>query len=390
VSEQASTNDQILSEQQTFQVYLVEDSATLEQLAEKWGGLKVLAIDTEFERRTTYFAKLALVQIFDGRAIYLIDPLEVECPQTLRDVFVSENIVKILHSSKEDIEVLYTSWQCELNNLFDTQIAYHFQYGEVSIGYAKLVEDFTGVHVSKHQTQSDWIKRPLSSAQLKYAAMDVIYLIKIFERLRNELQENNLYSLFVKECQETSLSSRTRIDSFANYREAKDVWQLSEIDLGLFRQLFDWREQKAKVEDITRNHIIRDQEMVEIAKSKPDSINQLKEVSDIHPRSIRRYGVDWLQIVEHWQVGEKKALPKVLNPRDVEQLKALSSNLETVVKSAAKQLNIPVTLLMSKRIIRKLAYALITDTSMPLNWSGWRKSLLHDAVESKKQQIVNI
>ncbi|MBV1909682.1 MAG: HRDC domain-containing protein, partial [Kangiellaceae bacterium] len=285
----------------TIPVLMIEDTASLDAIAKIWLDAAVLAIDTEFERRTTFFAKLALVQIFDGQSIYLIDPLKVDCPLSLKEVFSSTKIIKVLHSSKEDLEVLFTAWNCKLRGLFDTQIAYHMIHDEVSIGYAKLVETFTGIAISKQQTQSDWTIRPLSTAQLEYAANDVVYLIEIYRLLECNLVEKNHAHLYREECDEICEQSIRRVENLADYRDAKEVWLLSELELSLFKVMFDWREKLARTENRTRNHIIKDQELVSLVKIKPNSIGQLKAVESIHPRSIRLYGELWLDLVQNWK-----------------------------------------------------------------------------------------
>ncbi len=163
----------------------VDSSEELKKIVKEWLKLEWLAVDTEFERRTTFYAKLALVQIYDGRQIYLIDPFEVDCPLELRKVFESPAVIKIFHSSKEDLEVLYTAWDCRIQGLFDTQVANSFLTGEISLGYAKITEIVTGIFVDKQETTSDWVKRPLGEKQLDYAAKDVLYLPEIYQVLKN-------------------------------------------------------------------------------------------------------------------------------------------------------------------------------------------------------------
>lgn len=329
-----------------------------------------------------------MLQVYDGDAIYLIDPLVASCPDSLKSVLENPKIIKIFHSSKEDLEVLYTSWKCKISGLFDTQVAYNFLHSELSIGYAKLVEQLTGEFVSKQQTNSDWTKRPLSSEQLNYAAKDVLYLIDIFHLLERELTNNSYRKYFIAECEEYCLSASLRIDAIADFREAKDVWQLNEIDLGLFKQLFNWREIKAKQDDRTKNHIIRDQGLVHLSKIKASSTNQLKAIDDLHPRSIRLYAKEWFDIIAQWQASDKQSIPVVVNPRDVKQLKQLATILESIVKSTAKQYHVPNTLLLSKRLIRKLAYAILTGEQKPVQWQGWRKKLLEDAVKKQAELFI--
>ena len=215
-------------------------------------------------------------------------------------------------------------------------------------------------------------------------------MIEIYQTLTAKLKVNSFLSLFEKECSEICETSIARIDTLADYREAKEVWSLDCTELSLFKLLFDWREHKAREENRTKNHIAKDQELVEITKKKPESIRKLKEIESLHPRSVRLYGQEWLEITKEWQASDKPVLDKVVNPRDVKDLKALSSELESLVKSAAKQLKIPATLLFSKRMIRKLAYSLLTGNSLPKGWSGWREALLNEAVEAKKKQFVNL
>ncbi len=373
-----------------MQVYVIEDFDELDKLASTWLKKEYLAVDTEFERRTTFFAKLALVQIYDGDAIYLIDPLQIDCPDRLRQVIENPRITKILHSSKEDLEVLYTSWNCQLAGLFDTQVAYSFINDALSIGYAKLVEELTGHFVSKQQTNSDWIKRPLSNEQLSYAAKDVLYLFEVFDQLRVQLQDKKYQAYFQAECEEYCSGAVIRVNTPADFRDAKDVWQLNETDIGLFKLLFDWREQKAKSDDRTKNHIIRDQGLVHLTKIKADSTNQLKGIQDLHPRSIRLYADEWFDIISNWKSSKQQSLATVANPRDVIQLKALSNELEVVVKSVALSHQISHTLLLSKRLCRKLAFSILTDGAAPIQWSGWRKKLLENPIKEKAKLYIRV
>ena len=162
------------------EVKWIDDNQTFAGLAQSWRSLPYLALDTEFERRTTYYPKFALLQIYDGQSIYLIDPLKVECCDAFRELMADPQVDKILHSVKEDLEVLFYSWQCQLQGLFDTQVAYAFTNGEASMGYARMVAEMCDITLAKEATQSDWLKRPLSAVQLDYAAKDVLYLPFIY------------------------------------------------------------------------------------------------------------------------------------------------------------------------------------------------------------------
>jgi ribonuclease D len=370
-------------------VVYIENNQDFESVASTWLDLPMLAIDTEFERRTTFYAKLALVQVFDGQTIYLIDPIKVTCSVSFKKAIESPHIIKILHSCKEDLEVLYTEWDCKLSSLFDTQVAYQFNTQELSIGYAKLVEELTSNKVDKQQTNSDWTKRPLTKAQLEYAAIDVIYLFQCYQILNGKLKGQNYLPFFVEECSELCSGAIARVDNCADYRDAKDVWHLNGVDLSLFKVLFEWRERVARTENRTKNHIIRDQGLVQMAQNKPDSINKIKNINDLHPRSVRLYAEAWLSIIKQWREGSPKTLETVPDPRDVDGSKAFSSAIEKVVKQVAQEQQVSPTALLSKRMIRKLGYALSTKSTPPLAWQGWRKRLLLESVQEISKQFVN-
>lgn len=360
----------------------------LTAIVAQWSDLEWLAVDTEFERRTSFYAKLALVQIFDGTKIYLIDPFATECPARLRSLFENPDVVKIFHSSKEDLEVLYTAWNCRVKGLFDTQVAYSFLTGEISLGYAKITEMITGIFVDKQETTSDWCKRPLAQKQLDYAAKDVLYLPEIYQNLSAKIAGQSYYDYFRSECDEYTLNAITRIETFADYREASDVWRLNGDQLSLFKILFEWREKTARLDDRTRNHIIKDPELVRLAEVQPIDLEQLKKAVDLHPRSVRLYGEDWIRMIKGWQTRESVKLPLVLNPRDVKGLKQITENISKIVEKSASDHNLSRTLLFSKRLIRKLAFSVATGSEPPLQWSGWRKLLLNDLVYSNKIQPV--
>ena len=147
-----------------------------------------LGVDTEFRRTTKDNMKLALLQVNDGEETYLIDSIKVLEPGDDVSFLFSNSVTKIFHSCKEDLEAVYSWTNQEMVNLFDTQLANSLLDGDFSIGYQGLVEQEMGVVLNKNETRSNWIRRPLSSSQLKYAALDVEYLIYLYEAQKEELK----------------------------------------------------------------------------------------------------------------------------------------------------------------------------------------------------------
>ena len=149
-----------------------------------------VGVDTEFRRTTKDNMRLALLQINDAEEIYLVDTILIEDPKDQCSFLFSDSVTKIFHSCKEDLEAIFAWTKKEMVNIFDTQIANSLLDGNFSIGYQALVEQETDIILNKNETRSNWIRRPLSDSQLKYASLDVEYLIYLYkvqkERLINE------------------------------------------------------------------------------------------------------------------------------------------------------------------------------------------------------------
>ncbi|MEL0310147.1 MAG: ribonuclease D, partial [Gammaproteobacteria bacterium] len=146
-----------------------------------------VGIDTEFRRTTKDNMRLALLQINDDEEIYLIDTVLIDNPKDQVSFLFSDDVLKIFHSCKEDFEAIYSWTNNEMINIFDTQLADSFLENNYSISYQGLVEKKLGIVLEKKETRSNWIRRPLSDSQLKYAALDVEYLIYIYEEQIAEL-----------------------------------------------------------------------------------------------------------------------------------------------------------------------------------------------------------
>ncbi len=148
-----------------------------------------VGVDSEFRRTTKDNMRLALLQVNDGEETYLIDSIKIEEPGDHVSFLFSKSVTKIFHSCKEDLEAIFSWTNQEMVNIFDTQLANSLLNGDFSIGYQSLVEQEMGIVLNKDETRSNWIRRPLSDSQLKYAALDVEYLIYLYEA-QKEMLEN--------------------------------------------------------------------------------------------------------------------------------------------------------------------------------------------------------
>ena len=158
----------------------IETNADLEFLNQELLLKPYIGIDTKFRRTSKDNMRLALLQINDGEEIYIIDTTVIKNLKDECSFLYSDSVIKIFHSCKEDIEAIYSWTGNLLVNIFDTQVAEALLGGEYSIGYQALVEKKLGIRVDKGETRSNWLRRPLTDSQLKYAASDVEFLIDLY------------------------------------------------------------------------------------------------------------------------------------------------------------------------------------------------------------------
>ena len=163
----------------TDPVWISQDHE-LAELCERLRGQAAVAVDTEFMRTDTFYPIAGLIQLGDGKVCYLVDPLSITDFSPLRELMLDEKVVKVLHSCSEDIEVFVSLLGEVPSPIFDTQIAAAFAGLGFSLGYAGLVKAVLNIDVPKDETRSDWLQRPLSESQIKYAALDVAHMLIVY------------------------------------------------------------------------------------------------------------------------------------------------------------------------------------------------------------------
>ena len=178
---------------------LIDKPDDLEFLNQELLQSSHVGVDTEFRRATKDYMKLSLIQVNDGEEIYLIDCLQIDYREENCNFLFSKDVIKIFHSCKEDLEAVFSWTGQNLVNIFDTQLANAFLGGSYSIGYQDLVIDKIDLKVDKDETRSNWLRRPLTDSQLRYAASDVEFLSDLYMELEEKLISENKIDWFYEE-----------------------------------------------------------------------------------------------------------------------------------------------------------------------------------------------
>lgn len=205
-----------------------------------------LGVDTEFRRTTKDNMRLALLQVNDDEEIFLIDTIAIDNPGQNASFLFSESVLKIFHSCKEDLEAIYAWTNEEMKNIFDTQIADAFLDGDYSIGYQGLVEKRLEISLEKKETRSNWIRRPLTDAQLKYAALDVEYLIHLYKEQNEELRSSSKLDWHNQDIERLIKNTFNKISNFIELE--RTITKAQEIEL--LRKMNTFVEDIAKQKEI--------------------------------------------------------------------------------------------------------------------------------------------
>jgi ribonuclease D len=361
-------------------VVAVETAAALAAATGVWKGVEALALDTEFVRERTFFPKLGLIQVSDGRAAYLIDPLAIPDLAPFAAVLRAPGTVKVVHSASEDLEVFKRALDAVPEPLFDTQIGAALAGVGGSLGYQKLVATVLGVELGKGETRTDWLARPLSPAQRSYAAEDVAYLLPVYVRLRDELLRLGRLS-WVLEDSAALLSGLTRLeeDPDAAYRRIRGAGRLNRRQLGVLQTLAAWRDQEARRRDLPRSFVLKEDLLLSLATRKPTVAEDLVRLPTFDARQAARDGVTWLALIE-----QALARPEAELPEPPERLpftpavRQLEDRLRQLVAERAAALGIPPEILSSRRNLGGLLKSALTDPEprLPRELSGWRREVI--------------
>jgi ribonuclease D len=349
---------------------LIDTQEQLEEICAQLSGSAYIALDTEFMRETTYFPKLALIQIADDAGqVHCIDPLLIRDFSSLQEILFNPGILKVVHSARQDLEIFYHMFDSIPDPIFDTQIASAILgYGE-QISYANLVSTELGVTLDKSHTRTNWMQRPLSNEQISYAINDVKYLAQIYP-----LQDEKLKSLQRSHWISDEISRLTDINNYrvnpqGCWKKVKGANRLKGKQLAILQKIAALREEIAINEDIPRKRVITDDNLIDIARMAPDSLQRLQGIRSLHSKFIQRHGDRLLEVVAQCRklpASEWPTLPKPTPLTDEQKHKA--DIMMDILRICADEHNIAATILGNKKDIERMARG---EQESPL-LNGWR------------------
>ena len=356
---------------------LVASDSALAECCAACARVPRIAFDTEFIRTDTFHPKLGLIQLCDGDTVWLVDPLAIGDFAPLVDLLRNPRVIKVFHSCSEDLEVLQGVFGTLPSPLFDTQVAAAFGGLGFSRGYARLVGAVLGIALDKHETRSDWLQRPLTEAQCRYAAEDVHYLIQVYDHLLATLDAERL-GWIAEDMEELLAGAGENADLARYYLRIKGAWKLPVADQYVLARLAEWRERLARELDKPRGHIVPDGVLVEAVRLWPLSRNQLFRVEGFHPRSARQFGDQLLGLVEALAGEPVPADFLAIAPPLEREARQLLAGLRGVIDKRAEALGLAPELLARKRDLEALVRSVMEGHPQlpPALSRGWRHAAI--------------
>jgi ribonuclease D len=337
----------------------------------RWTDVELLALDTEFIRERTWWPQLALVQMtMPGRDVLLVDPTVPGIPELLRPLLENPAIVKLMHSASEDVQALQRGCGAVPAPLFDTQIAAALCGLGAGMGYQKLVETQLGIALPKSETRSDWLHRPLSPAQLIYAADDVLHLHALHAILRGKLRELGREQWLAEDCARLIMNSSNETPDRFPHLALRGAQYLDADAQALLCRLLRWRETQAREGDRPKGWILDNELAIALARKPPIDARAFHAFLDTQPKAPRKLrGELWNELAQPLTAAERD-VPLVQTP-DSAQKRRLRTLQDTVASEAAR-LGLAEGVLASRRTLE----ALLDGNGWHAALEGWRRPVL--------------
>jgi ribonuclease D len=346
----------------------IERSGELAALAAALEATDSIGLDTEFLRERTFFPKLCLLQLAAGGEIWCVDTLKLESLEPLIPALIRADTPKIIHSARQDLEALYLSSRRVIRPVFDTQIAAACIGLKPQTGYADLVKTLLDVTVPKGQTRTDWSKRPLSRAQLEYAADDVKFLAEVAGRLMERLRALGREQWVTEDCRALEQARLYEPDPADAWKRLKGLKGLAPASRERARAIVVWREKMARTRNLPRGWILADPAVFELAERAPRTRAALDAAlpQPLNPAFAEGILAALSEAPSH--TGEEDEPPPDLRPTP--QQKAAIERLARIVDARAEELNVSAELLAPRGELKALAMGARDTQAL----TGWRRS----------------
>lgn len=349
----------------------IQTADALKALIEQIRQAPFLALDTEFVREETYYANLCVIQVGDGTHSVCVDAIAGLDLPALFAALAQTPALKVFHAPGQDLEIfVQQTGRCPAP-LFDTQIAAALLGHGDQLGYAGLVEKLAGIKVDKSLSRTNWARRPLTAAELTYAADDVRHLAKLYPQMEAELAARGRLEWLREDCERMADPARYRPAPDNEWRRLKGLGKLERTAQHVAARLARWRDEVGESRNRPRKWILSDDALYALAERQPQSRSQLEDLAVLQPKTLERHADALLALIAEGRVDPRPVL--VEDQRPDEARTALIKRLGERLRNIASELEIPATLIAPRADLERLA-AEGENADIAL-LRGWRREI---------------
>lgn len=355
----------------------IDDPAALHNALAQWAGQPIVGVDTEFVRESTFWPRIALVQLSVPGHVLLVDPLVPGMTQALVPLLRDPDKLKVMHSASEDLQVFKTACDTVPTPLFDTQVAAALSGVGTGMGYQKLVAALTGTELEKGETRSDWLRRPLSERQLDYAADDVAHLHELHAQLSQRLEALGRLAWLEEDCARAAAAADADTRDPWPHLAMRSAQSLDAEGQARLRRLLVWRDEQARRADRPRSWIVDNDLVATLARRVPADQSAFARLLDAQARSPRQLREPLWEVASAPLQDADLEIP-LAAMQDATQ-RARIKRLQEHVAAVAQAAGLPDGVLASRRQIELLLATGDWDAAL----GGWRRALLEPTLAAE-------
>lgn len=351
----------------------ITNTAELAEVCSRMSNHPFVTVDTEFLRETTYYPLLCVAQLASPDEAVVIDALAEEIDLApLFELMTNEKVTKVFHAARQDIEIVWNLAKKIPHPIFDTQVAAMvLGYGD-SISYDQLVQRITGDTLDKSNRFTDWTRRPLNDAQLRYAISDVTHLRDVYLKLSEDIRARGR-----AEWVRAEMDLLTSPDTYR--MEPETAWQRLKSrvrkpkDLAVLIEVAAWREREAQTRDVPRGRVLKDDAVGDIAVQAPTSIERLSHVRSL-PKGFERsrWGEAIVEAVNRGLARDPKSLPQIEKFRPAANGAATVELLKVLLRMTSERHGVAAKVVATVDDLERIAAD--DDADVPA-LKGWRREL---------------
>ncbi len=368
----------------------VDGRESLEIVKKSLASKKIIALDTEFIKISTLHPIPALIQLYDGDHVFLVDPVALSHEESKEfwDAFNESEALYLIFAMHEDLELVHICSNRIPKHVCDLQLMMCFFGMKYNLGLATTAKELLNIEVIKDQTTSIWLNRPLTSDQIRYAAEDVLHLIDIYNILYPKLQASGLEEQFWSDMD--LLKSRISYEDvkFEYLRFVTD--DMNTIQRARLRDLVAYRRRVAEDANIPLQFVIANKIMPVLAVRSCRTVNSLG-IAGLHWKSVRNYGSEILKVMNNRNISTENLFTGHLSEL-FWKINCLISNATFILKNWCKEHNVTERACFTKKLIKDWAIWKVSDEKenlpVPLiEMSVWRRKILEEAKVMEMTEI---